>query len=222
MINGIIELFKLMSREWPTIKRALLVIVSSIVISSGLTFIVTKWWHSGIIKAQLATIKALETRLDGKDDLIVEYRERLHLVPTDSTKYTSMTNMELKKKALGLVSCIRPFRDNIQQESTRIIFQSREEMMAAETEEEKQKLWHKDVVRSYELSNKYMRQYETDFMGDTILVRDEMFSRLPEHVHRPEGLPSLYYRPTNPLGINLVATDLERLAHLLPGTADEE
>jgi hypothetical protein len=50
---------------------------------------------------------------------------------------------------------------------------------------------------------------------DTILIRDELLSRLPKD-ERGNDVHILYEHPTNLLGMEEVASDLEGLAKLLP------
>jgi hypothetical protein len=57
--------------------------------------------------------------------------------------------------------------------------------------------------------------YQTSYQADAIVLRDEMLSRLPV-VHRENWADIMYQTPNNLFGLDDVATDLKRLAALLP------
>jgi hypothetical protein len=66
-----------------------------------------------------------------------------------------------------------------------------------------------------------VKDYAARWEGDAIAYRDEMIRRLTKKdgtllVKRESGVDNYYDLPTNPIGLNYVASDLARLAAALP------
>jgi hypothetical protein len=87
-------------------------------------------------------------------------------------------------------------------------------MVSAKTEEEKQKLWHHFTSSSSQRNLQRNVQYNSKFKVDSILLRDELLSRLPQG-SKEERAYNLYEHPTNPIGMEMVIVDLERMTKLL-------
>ena len=60
-----------------------------------------------------------------------------------------------------------------------------------------------------------MRRYKEKYWADAILLRNELYRRLPKNLQQPQ-LSGLYQYPTNLLGVEAVADNLELLAKSLP------
>lgn len=58
-------------------------------------------------------------------------------------------------------------------------------------------------------------EYDKRFKVETIVLRDELLTRLPNESKNEQGY-ARYEHPVNPIGMGMVADDLERLAKLLP------
>ena len=58
---------------------------------------------------------------------------------------------------------------------------------------------------------KSMARYESEYKVNTILLRDEMLSRLPKSF-RSEKARFIYALPTNMIGVRSVVDHLEKLA----------
>lgn len=202
------EFLDYIQTNWETLKSAPLVFVSTIVLAVVLAFFVLKWRYNSIVEI-------LNQRLAAKDDQLVEYRERLHLTPTTDTSYSRLTNNELKQKALEVVSQTRDFLRERNERHTRLRDSEWEEMSAAKSEEEKHRIWNKFVTITMKSSQKLRSDYEEKFKVDTILLRDELLSRLPKDA-QDDNSYSMYEHPINPICMEIVATDLERLAKSLP------
>lgn len=202
------EFLDYIQTNWETLKSAPLVFVSTIVLAFVLVFFVLRWRYNSIVEI-------LNQRLAAKDDQLTEYRERLHLTPTTDTSYSRLTNNELKQKALEVVSQTRDFLRERNERDTRLRDSKWEQMSAAKSEEEKHRIWNKFVTITMESSQKFISDYEEKFKVDTILLRDELLSRLPKDARDNQSY-AMYQYVANPIGIEMVASDLERLTKSLP------
>ena len=88
-------------------------------------------------------------------------------------------------------------------------------MQSAKTENERIQVWtqfsNRLVQRSFEANLDFSRRLGTD----SILLRDELLSRLPK-ASKDDKVYEFYEHPTNVLGMTALANDLERLAKSLP------
>ena len=170
--------------------------------------------HEGIIKKYEAGTQNLRANLQFKEGIIAEYRERLGLISAKGSEVSRMTHAELKDKALSLVSEMRDFLERYQKRSQMVYDNEWTAMIRASTEEEKRKLWDKFTSVSSRVSNNQKAEYDRQFKVDTIILRDELLSRLPKEAKNDRS-HIMYEHPTNPIGMGMVADDLEGLAKLL-------
>jgi len=194
-------------KKWPALKTpiALLLILIGAFVAGRID---TSWRYEG-------QIKSLQERLEAKDDQLADYRERLHLVPTDQTAYSRLTNDELKQRALSLVSKIRNFVERIEEEDRKALDAQVTAIRTAKSEEGKNQIWQQYTQESVRSSLEHKSDYDKRFKIETILLRDEILSRLPEETRKGHA-QDMYEYPINPLGMKEVADDLERLARSLP------
>ena len=125
-----------------------------------------------------------------------------------ATAFSRTKNKVLQDRALAVVGKIRA----ISREMRNYAIPSMRNLTPEQYEAE----WEKERKRSNDL----MFRYESEAKSDAILLRDEIFSRLPKEIQPPGEDParfrsSMYEHPTNPIGLDTVADDLERLAKLL-------
>jgi len=131
------------------------------------------------------------------------------------TAYPRLTNKELRDRTMELVAQIHDLLAQLQHEQNNLLFQQRAVMMKAQSDEEKERLWNEHTNAIIDLSTTFMQEFNKRFKIEAILLRDEMLSRLPEAAL--DSRKALFYDlPTNPLGIEEVVSDLERLAKTLP------
>lgn len=160
-------------------------------------------------------IDALETRIQGKGDLLDEYRERLHLTSKSSTAFSIMSNKELRDKALEVVSSIRDYFEKIENEDRRLSSLQYQEMQSAKTEAERQQVWSKYTNKLTQKSSEQQLYYSRTFQTDTILLRDEILTRLPKG-NKDNKVYNHYEYPINQLCMTDVVNNLERIAKSLP------
>lgn len=209
------KLIRFFESEWNTLSNAPLTFLLLVVISFLAAFWIINWRYESIVEQLREQINTLRGRLQSKDDQLGDYRERLKIIPTDHTAYSNLTNNELRDKTLSLVEDIRNFLRNRRKKQNKIHFQKTRKSHEQMTEEEKEKEWQKETQELLQDSFETNSTYEEKFKVDTILLRDELLSRLPKDLKNEQNF-STYEHPTNPIGMGIVADDLERLAKSLP------
>lgn len=203
-----------LGKNWAVLMQAPLVFLGAFVLALIVAWVGANWVATqriGILQERLA---GLQERLAGKDDLIEEYRQRLHLAPPNQTAYSRLSNGELKQRALNLVGRIRDFLQDSDGELRGASLRQMESMRKARSEEERNAIWQRQTSELFSAYSKLTADYDRNFKIEAIVLRDEIFSRLPESARGRR--PDVYEYPTNTLGMREVADDLERLAKLLP------
>ena len=204
--------------EWSTISSAPFTFIILLVLAFSLAYFASSWRHQGIIDLLREQLSSHKDRIDAKNDQLTEYRERLHLIPSDTTEFTKLSNKELQEKALRFVQTLRTFlfkREKTQRETLDSGWRQNYKDLS---EEERQKAWNEEAKKSMMDSLKTSTDYDNRFKVDAILLRDELLSRLPKG-SKNEREYRIYEHPTNPIGMGMVADDLERMAKLLPVSA---
>lgn len=205
--------------EWSTISSAPFTFIILLVLAFSLAYLASSWRHQGIIDLLREQLSIHKEWLEAKNDQIAEYRERLHLIPSDTTNFTKLSNKELQEKALRLVQTLRTFLSERERTQREILYSGWRQNYKELSEEERQKAWNEETKKSMMDSLKTNTDYDTRFKVDAILLRDELLSRLPKG-SKDEREYRTYEHPTNPIGMGMVADDLERMAKLLPVSAN--
>src|SRR5262245_13153822 len=133
----------------------------------------------------------------------------------DKTVYSKMSNKELKEKALRLVKNIRDLGDSYKKKDRELMAEyDKKNQPEIRTDERKatREQWLKE---SEALHDSSMRNYRDNYWADAILLRMELYSRLPKKLNQKDLAP-IYQNPTNLLGVQLIADHLELIAKLLP------
>jgi len=195
-------------REWNTLKDAPLVFFVLLIFGIAIGLLTGTWLFK-------AALDIRDQRLLAKDDLIAEYRERLHLVPgSDKSSFSLLTNKELKEKTFLFVKAMREFRARIELQQNSLLDQEMTAMRAATSEEERNKLWEQHTRQLTGSHFDLESQYSKKFRVDAVLIRDELLTRLPTFVDPKADhwyeLPGAYWSSL------YVADDLERLGKILP------
>lgn len=157
------------------------------------------------------SISALRERIILASENIKWLENRLSLLPLKSV-YSRLPNADLRAMTMSHVSRIRAYLERtdmeIRETPTHRARSLKEKMV------EGNEIWRQwsDVVR--ELNLKHRSEYERTFHADTIILRDELSSRLSSTVTDR----SIYnrYNEFDSESIGIVATDLERMAKILP------
>jgi hypothetical protein len=158
-------------------------------------------------------IDILEQRLQYKEELLDEYRQRLNLIPPENTGtiYSRMTHAELQKEAFSLVEGIRQLYSKHKEIEDKLRAESSRKEREAESAEERQRIRNEYQDKEHQWFLKSMAKYNSEYKIRAILLHDEMLSRLPKNI-RSERIRFMYEHPTNLLGFRSIAEDLEILA----------
>jgi hypothetical protein len=201
------EFLEYLQRERATVAAAPLTFLIAAVLVGGLAYAASRWKHSAIIEL-------LRERLAAKDQQLDEYRERLHLVPAHGSEFSKQSHAELKAAALKLAANMREWLDTRNEQDSQRQYQQWTAMCRATDEVQRKMLWDahtNDLIRSSTAMN---AEYDSKFKIRAIILRDELLTR----VQRPDQKShahNMYEHPTNPIGMRMVADDLELLARLL-------
>ncbi|WP_433583539.1 hypothetical protein [Paenibacillus amylolyticus] len=206
------EFIDYLNKEWSTVSKAPFTFILLLVITFTAVYVIARWRYESIIGTLKERIEGYKDRINSKDEQLNEYRQRLNLVPINQTSYSRLTNIDLKNQALQVVSKIRDFLKVRQ--SNKLMF-TRMNYNNTMSEEEREQAWHSETQAMIQDSLETNANYDSLFKVDTILLRDELLSRIPKNI-KNEIKYSIYEHPTNPLGMGEVADDLEQLAKSLP------
>ena len=155
------------------------IIVACLIVGTIVYFLV-RWRYDGLIESQ-------KSRIELKDDLIGEYRERLGLLPSGGNKYSILTHDELKEEALDIAEKIRNLNLEYNNKKSNLDNAENDQMLSAESNEKRKEVWDRFRKLSIQLSFEYDMKFEKLFGSDLILIRDEILTRIPDK--KKEGLP---------------------------------
>lgn len=201
------ELFDYLEREWEFVSSAPFAFLISSALVASLAYAASRWKHSGIIEL-------LRERLAAKDQQLDDYRERLHLAPASGSSFSKQSHTELQTEALKFVASLRDWLSLRHGQDAERQHQQWVAMTRAADEAEKKRLWDAhtaDLIKSSAMLNS---EYDAKFKVKAIVLRDELLSRV-KHPEPTGHAHQMYDHPTNPIGMGMVADDLERLARLL-------
>ncbi|WP_094607168.1 hypothetical protein SPSIL_058290 [Sporomusa silvacetica DSM 10669] len=206
------DFINFLAKEWDTLIKAPFTFALLFVGACAIAYFFSKFRYETIIAQLKERIEGYKDRLSAKDEQLNDYRQRLHLLPSTETSYSRLSNMEIKKMTLELVSKIRSFLKESNTYCTSLLMnRSYSNTM---TEEDRQKAWSEETMALSLKSSEINSYYDTHFKVEAILLRDELLSRLPSGTKKEHKF-STYEHPTNPIGMGMVADDLERLAKSL-------
>ena len=134
---------------------------------------------------------------------------------SNKTIYSNTSNKELKQKALSLVKSIRELVDSYNTKDRELRAEyDKKDKPEIKTEERKamRDQWLKE---SDAVHDSVMRSYKENYWAETILLRNELYRRLPTPQNQ-KNLAPIYQNPTNVLGIQVIADHLEIIAKSLP------
>jgi hypothetical protein len=133
----------------------------------------------------------------------------------ERTIYTNTPNKELKPRAMRLVSNIRQLVYSYKKEDGDLLAKFDQKETADSTKNEKKRVREQWIRASDTAHDSFIRQYKEKYWADAILLRNELLRRLPKSFRQPQ-LAGIYQYPTNLLGVEAIADNLELLAKSLP------
>ena len=205
----------LLEKNWQVVAQAPFAFVLLAASMFGLAYLAARWRYATIVDQTKAANEALKERLHLKTEQAESYKDRAIKYDQKVWEVVESDSAALRDKALNLVGQVREFIDRYRRQDEAVQQNEWVEMTKAEGEEERQNLWHKFTNASSRVSNDRNSEYERRFKVDTLILRDELRSRLKDY--KPEDrIDHIYEHPTNYFGFNDVANDLEKMAKLLP------
>ena len=133
----------------------------------------------------------------------------------DKTVYWNTSNKELKQKALRLVKNIRELVDSYNKKDRALMAEyDKKDKPEIRIDERKamREQWLKESDTVYDSAMCY---YRDNYWADAILLRNELYRRLPKKLNQ-KNLAPIYQNPTNVLGIQVIADHLELISKSLP------
>jgi len=132
----------------------------------------------------------------------------------EQTIYSKVSNTEFKGRVMRTVKNIRELvyvhkRQDIERLA---VF---DKMQGADSPYERKRIREHWIKESDAAHDSLMREYKEKYWADAILLRNELYRRLPAKLRQPQ-LSGIYQYPTNLLGIEAIADNLELLAKSLP------
>jgi hypothetical protein len=133
----------------------------------------------------------------------------------ERTIYSDISNKELKTRVMRLVNNIRElvYAHRKQDRELLAVFDKRNS--ADTTINERKRVREQWIRESDTAHDSFLRQYKEKYWADAILLRNEIQRRLPKNLRQPQ-LSGIYQYPTNHLGVEAIADNLELLAKSLP------
>lgn len=215
------DFLQLLAKEWGVVSQAPITFCLLAASMFGLAYMAAHWKFSSIVEQIKSSNAALNDRLLLRTDQAEQYKDRAHKYDQRVWEVVESDTSSLVQKTLSLVAEIRAFIERHRRNDEVIHDNEWVEMTHTHDEHEKQRLWNKFTSASARNSNERNAEWERRFKVDSIMLRDELLSRLPEH-KQDSHMNTTYEHPTNYFGFNDVAADLEKMAKLLPNSGNPQ
>ena len=131
------------------------------------------------------------------------------------TVFSNASNKELKPRVMRLVKDIRELVFSYKKQDSELLASVDKKDTADFNKNDRKRLRDEWIRESNATHDFFMRQYKEKYWADAILLRNELYLRLPKKLQKPQ-LSGLYQYPTNLLGVEAIADNLELLAKSLP------
>jgi hypothetical protein len=133
----------------------------------------------------------------------------------DKTVYSKTSDKELKEKTLRLVKNIRALMDSYNKKDRELMAEYDKKNRPEIRTDERKAIREQWLKESDALRDSSMRNYRDNYWADAILLRMEIYRRLPKRLNQKDLAP-IYQSPTNVLGVQVIADHLELIAKSLP------
>ena len=133
----------------------------------------------------------------------------------ERTVYSNLSKKELKARASQLVKNVRELVYAHKKRDGEILTAFDKRDRADMPISERKRIRDQWIKESDAGHDSFMRQYKEKYWADAILLRNELYRRLPKSLRQPQ-LSGIYQYPTNVLGVEAIADNLELLAKSLP------
>jgi len=196
MFSAVRRVFR---REWQTIKNHLPLFVVVLVAGFGLGM----WFQS-------AKSGAPEKKVDAAPGIgRILYG-----------KYGSLSNPELEKRTLEVGAVLRDLIRSNREQEIQLRHGCDRQVSSANTEQARSVIRKKCDEESDLSLARLLSQYEQKYKADVVILREQLIQRLSGSGEKREAI--LFWYPTNPLGLEQVASGLEILAKQLPKDAKSQ
>jgi hypothetical protein len=133
----------------------------------------------------------------------------------DKTVYSNTSNKELKQKALRLVKSIRELANSYKKKDRELMAEYDKKDKSDIGIDERKAMREQWLKESDAVHDSAMRTYRDNYWAEAILLRNELYRRLPKKLNQTDLSP-IYQNPTNVLGVQVIADHLELIAKSLP------
>lgn len=133
----------------------------------------------------------------------------------DKTIYSKTSNKELKQKALGLVKNVRELVGSYNKKDRVLMAEYDKKNQLEIRIDERKAIREQWLKESDAVHDSAMRSYKESYWADAILLRNELYRRLPKKMNQ-QNLAPIYQNPTNVLGVQVIADNLELISKSLP------
>ena len=140
--------------------------------------------------------------------------EEISIPPAKATTFTMLSNQELKNKSAQLVTAIRGLARAYYDEDDRMRSVADMNIAKSDSRAEQEQVRNAWLNASAKLHDALMDRYKINFWADALLLREAIVARVGgvPGAHNP----ILFQHPTNILGIQQIANNLELLGKSLP------
>ncbi|WLH43919.1 hypothetical protein [Pseudomonas beijingensis] len=208
------ELLKVIKAEWAVIAMAPFSFLILAALMFGAAYFIACWRYTAVIEQVKATSETLKERLHLRSEQTEAYREKAAKYDEKLAEVVDSGETELRDKTLKLVADLREFIGRFRRLETSTHDTRWFSAGLGSSEQEQRRGWDeysRTMINStYERNDEYDRRFKVEAM----MLRDELLSRLPGYESENQCGFS-YERPTNLLGFDFVADDLERMAKAL-------
>jgi hypothetical protein len=135
--------------------------------------------------------------------------------PAERTVYSKTSNPELKTRTSRLVKEIRELVYAHKRRDRQLLDSYEEKNQPEPRAPERKRLRDQWIKESDAEHDSFMRAYKDKYWAEAILLRRELHRRLGKAV-KDSSAGGIYQHPTNLLGVEAIADNLELLAKSLP------
>lgn len=208
------KLLEYIANEWEVVSQAPFAFLIIAAIMFGLAYLAAKWRYTAVIEQTKSANETLKERLYLKSEQAESYKDRALKYDEKVHSVVDSDEVALKNKTLEVVKNLREYIERYKRED-QVNMMERHISLGQQSEEQRNIEWNKQTNNIMRLSSEMNAEYDRRFRVDTMLLRDELRSRLPDYAPQDKHRDSAYEHPTNYFGFNDVASDLERMAKML-------
>jgi sulfur relay (sulfurtransferase) DsrC/TusE family protein len=208
------KLLEYIAKEWGVVSQAPFAFLILGAIMFGLAYLAAKWRYTAVVEQTKSANETLKERLHLKSEQAESYKDRALKYDEKVHSVVDSDEVALKDKTLEVVKNLREYIERYKRED-QVNMMERHTSSGQQSEEQRNIEWNKQTNNMMRLSSEMNAEYDRRFRVDTMLLRDELRSRLPDYAPQDRHRDSAYEHPTNYFGFNDVASDLERMAKML-------